>query len=424
MRWIVLCAVLCVGACTGSDEAPTAFDGASNGVVDDATHEADQKAFDRVESIAGGLGPLFNAQSCRECHQNPASGGGSQITELRAGHRDRKGHFINPRVSLADGATTISGRTLINDRAICPSGAFPDMEIQEHVPDTETIRALRISLNLLGDGFVEAVPDETFTQTASRQCRETHGRICGKAISVPVLEAPGKYGIGRFGWKDQHASLLSFAADAYLNEIGITNRLFPTEIAMLCDIVRDPEDDVGEDGLSNIDRFARFIRATKPPPQYARLAETEDAKAGSALFDSVGCAICHVRTMETAPAGTKLNGDVFTVPPALGGKAFHPFSDFLLHDVGTGDGIALSATEFFGARFLPIQPTYDGTANRLRTSPLWGGRVRSRLMHDGMSLSFTEAILRHRGEASLERRRFTHLTAREKQQLVAFLRSL
>jgi CxxC motif-containing protein (DUF1111 family) len=424
LRCIVLCALLCCAAGTASNEAPAAFDGASNGLVDDATHEADQKAFDRVEGIAAGLGPLFNAQSCRECHQTPASGGNSQITELRAGHHDSKGRFVNPRVSVADGAAVITGRALINDRAICPSGAFPDMEIQEHVPDTETIRAFRISLNLLGDGFVEAVPDDTFIQTATRQCRETRGRICGLAISVPVLEAPGKSRIGRFGWKDQHASLLSFAADAYLNEIGITSRLFPAEIAPLCDTVPDPEDDVGEDGLSNIDRVARFMRATKAPPRHARLAETEDVKAGSALFDLIGCALCHVRAMETAPAGTKLNGDAFTVPPALGGKVFHPFSDFLLHDVGTGDGIPLDVTESLAAGYPASQPKYDATANRLRTPPLWGVRVRGRLMHDGLSLTFTEAILRHRGEASLERRRFTRLTAREKQQLVAFLRSL
>ena len=245
MRCIVLCALLCCAASAGSDEAPAAFDGASNGLVDDATHEADQKAFDRVEGIAAGLGPLFNAQSCRECHQTPASGGSSQITELRAGHRDSKGRFVTPTVSIADGAAAVMGRTLINERAICPSGPFPETEIQEHVPNTENIRTLRISMNLLGDGFAEAVPDDTFIRTATRQCRETHGRICGMAISVPVLEAPGKFRIGRFGWKDQHASLLSFAADAYLNEIGITSRLFPAEITTQCDTVRDPEDETG-----------------------------------------------------------------------------------------------------------------------------------------------------------------------------------
>ena len=428
MKSLVLSLVLglSVGGAVGSgpEEAPAAFDGASNGLVDQDTHVADREEFDGVEGIADGLGPLYNAQSCRECHQNPDSGGPSQVAELRAGHRDAAGRFVNPRVPIGDGTTLITGRNLINDRAICPSAAFPALEIQERVPETETIRTLRMSLSLFGDGFVEAVPDDTLKALAARQCRETHGRICGRAISVPVLEAPGQTAIGRFGWKDQQASLLSFAADAYLNEMGITSRLEPTEVTTLCDTVKDPEDSTGEEGIADIDRFARFMRATKAPPRDSRLAETADAQKGSHLFDAIGCAVCHVRTLETAPTGTAVNGGAFTVPPALGGKAFHPFGDFLLHDVGTGDGIALATEEHFGPAFRGMQSTYEPTANRMRTPPLWGVRLRPRLLHDGRALTFTAAILRHRGEAALERGRFLALKEREKQQLLAFLRSL
>src|SRR5437879_7999030 len=74
-------------------EAPTGFDNRSNGTVDDSTHQADQDAFDEVEEIADGLGPLYNAQACRECHQNPTSGAASQITELRVGHLGPDGRF-------------------------------------------------------------------------------------------------------------------------------------------------------------------------------------------------------------------------------------------------------------------------------------------------------------------------------------------
>jgi len=325
---------------------------------------------------------------------------------------------------VADGAAVITGRTLINDRAICPNSAFPNIELQECVPDTENIRTLRTSLNLLGDGFVEAVPSKTLQAIAARQCRETRGRICGKTISVPVLEAPGTYDVGKFGWKDQHASLLSFAADAYLNEMGITNRLLPSEITTLCDTVKDPEDPNGPAGLADIDRFARFIRATKAPPRDTALAQTPDAKKGSALFVSIGCATCHISTLQTAPAGTKMNGGTFTVPPALGDKTFHPFGDFLLHDVGTGDGIVIAVLEHFGEPYRWMQSSYNPTANRMRTPPLWGVRTRSRLMHDGQSLTFTDAILRHRGEASKERKKFLGLKEKEKKQLLAFLKSL
>src|SRR5467141_4167658 len=215
-------------------EAPTGFDNKTNGLVDDATHAADQARFEETEAIADGLGPLYNAQSCRECHQNPTSGGSSQVSELRVGHRGPGGKFQNPEIPIARGAEIIKGRTLVNDRAICPNAAFPSTEIQERVPDSEEIRTFRVSLNLLGDGFVEAVPDQTFIDLAREQCKKNRKRICGQVLYVPILEAPGQTGVGRFGWKDQHASLLSFSADAYLNEMGITNRLQPDEVTNLC----------------------------------------------------------------------------------------------------------------------------------------------------------------------------------------------
>jgi CxxC motif-containing protein (DUF1111 family) len=409
---------------TCPNEAPAEFDGQTNGIVDQATHQVDQEKFDEVEDIPDGLGPIYNAQSCRECHQNPVSGGLSQITELRVGHRNSAGKFVNPSVPIADGTAVITGRTLINDRAICPNASFPNIQLQERVPETEKIRTLRTSLNLLGDGFIEAVPDETFKNLAADQCRKSHGKICGKAISVPVLEASGTNRIGRFGWKDQHASLLSFAGDAYLNEMGITNRLMPTEVTTLCDTVPDPEDTPGADGLADIDHFARFMRATKPPPRDAQLADTINAKKGSVLFNKIGCTACHVRTLETAPAGTPINGGTFTVPDALGGKQFHPFSDFLLHDVGTGDGIVIPVEEHFGRAYRDMQPTFNITANRMRTPPLWGVRTRSRLMHDGQSLTFEDAILRHLGEAEGARKKFRQLSEAEKKQLITFLKSL
>jgi len=424
---LVLFALL-LGAAVGDDkpEAPAALDGAPNGLVDQATHDKDREAFDEVEVLEEGLGPIYNAQSCRECHQNPVSGGLSQVTELRVGHRDAAGRFANPSVPVANGAAVVTGRTLINDRAVCPGGPYLDVELQERVLDTETIRTQRTSLNLLGDGFVEALADETIKTLADRQCKETKGRICGLALPVPVLEVPGQKAIGKFGWKAQQASLLSFSADAYLNEMGITSRLLPDEFVKLCDPKGEPEDQPEEDGLADIDRFARFMRATKAPPRDTKLAQTEDAMKGSALFDSIGCATCHVRTLQTAPAGTKVNAGALTVPEALGDRVFHPFGDFLLHDVGTGDGIAVAVVEHFGLAVARQEglSNLEPTANRMRTPPLWGVRMRSRLMHDGESETFTDAINRHKGEADKERKKFCKLKPREKEQLLAFLRSL
>ena len=100
--------------------------------------------------------------------------------------------------------------------------------------------------------------------------------------------------------------------------------------------------------LGDIDHFARFMRASKAPAQDSQLAQTPKAMRGSKLFEKVGCSICHVPTMTTAPAGTKINGGTYAIPDALGGKNFHPYRIFLLHDVGTGDGIVMAMQEHYG----------------------------------------------------------------------------
>ncbi len=374
-------------------EAAAGFDNQPNGMVDQATFDHDRETFEERDEIAKGLGPVYNAQGCVECHQNPVTGGISQVTVLRAGHRDAHGNFVEA-----------PGGSLIHDRAIHPS-------LQEYVLSGETIQTFRTSLTTLGDGYIEAIADETLIQLARQQARDTRGQIAGQVIQVPLLEAPGQTRVGRFGWKNQHASLLSFSADAYLNEIGITSRLLMQENTSMgrsvaaFDSVPEPED------LENdIDVFARFMRATKTPPRDAALAATPDARAGAQVFSVIGCAVCHVPSLNTAPPGTSLNGGSFVVPPALGNKVIHPYSDFLLHDVGTGDGI--------------VQNGDRATANKLRTPPLWGLRTRNRLLHDGTALTFEDALQGHRGEALSVMIRYRLLNEQQHAQLLRFLRSL
>src|SRR5438132_2849422 len=331
-----------------SSEAPTGFDNQSNGMVDDATHQADQVKFDEVENVSDGLGPLYNAQSCRECHQSPVSGGGSQVAELRVGHEGAHHRFETAEIPIARGTEIITGRTLVNERAICPNGAFPNTEIQERLPDSGNVRTTRLSLSLLGDGFVEAVADQTFIELARKQCKETHHKICGQAIFVPILEAHGHTGVGRFGWKDQHASLLSFSGDAYLNEMGITTRLFPDEVTKLCNTASEPNDVPDPDGLDDLDHFARFIRATKAPARDGQL-----------------------------PTWRNFSGE-----------------------------------DFHNARF------------KVRTAPLWSVRLRSRLMHDGASVTLRDAVTRHGGEASEVMHHFEKLSHADQEAILEFLRSL
>jgi CxxC motif-containing protein (DUF1111 family) len=411
-------------------EAPTGFDNMSNAVVDDQTHQSDQANFEHFEVISDGLGPLYNAQSCRECHQSPVTGGVSQVTELRVGHKGRDGKFQNAEIPINHGSEIIKGRSLVNQRAICPNAAFPAVEILERVPESETIRTFRTSLSLLGDGFVEAVDDSTLINISNRQCKQDHGKICGLIALVPILESPGETRVGRFGWKSQHASLLSFSGDAYLNEIGITNGLFPDEVTNLCNTVAEPNDKAGPDGLADIDRFARFIRATKAPARDAQQANAPTAKAGEILFAKTGCDICHVATLTTVAQGTVINGGKFTIPEALGSKTFHPYSDFLLHDIGTGDGIVVAIEEHYGKRMHQTKwrdlslEAFQDTANKIRTAPLWGVRMQPSLMHDGTSLTFRDAILRHRGEASGVTGHFESLSEADQAAIIEFLKSL
>ena len=392
----VLLAVPVVYAVTS--EAPAGFDNLTNGFEPQANMDSDRADFDQVEQISDGLGPNYNAQSCRECHQNPVSGTISQVTELRAGTFD--GYNFTPH----------PGGSLIFSRAIDPS-------IQVRALGTDNVATFRTSLNIAGDGFVEALPDSAFTNVQASQPYSMRGTI----IKVPVLEANGATRIGRFGWKDQHASLLSFASDAYLNEMGITNPLNPTEntsngrdvtflntqngVPALQDPV-DANDPFGHD----IGSFTRFMRSLKVPPRDTVLAATSDAKAGATLFSEIGCNICHVPTLTTAPAGTSFNGGTFIVPAALGSMNIHPYGDFMLHDVGTGDFI--------------VQNGGIGTLTLMRTAPLWGVRTRNRLMHDGENILRNDAILRHTNQAEAVIENYIYLSTTQKNQIITFLNSL
>ena len=348
--------------------------------------------FEEVERISDGLGPTYNAQSCRECHQNVVSGGSSQVAVQRTGRINGNGRFFEA-----------PGGSIIQSRA-----TFPD--IVEKVLDADEIRTFRISPSVLGDGYVECVSDSTILAIQAAQPVDMQGT----APEVAVIEGDGTARLGRFGWKCQHASIISFAGDAYLNEIGITNPLFPDEntssgvyvgYGTKYDPVPDPEDD-GTDA----EAFAFFLRSTTAP---ARAPITDIVKAGEKRFNQIGCVICHVASITTATAGTVINGGAYVVPNALGDKNFAPFSDFMLHDVGTGDGIPIE----------PL-PQFAGTVNQIRTAPLWGLQTRNRLMHDGLSFTYYDAIERHAGQAASVVTQFNLLTDKDKANIYAFLGSL
>jgi CxxC motif-containing protein (DUF1111 family) len=386
--------VLLLAAVTAT-EAPSGFDNQTNGFEPQASMDADREAFEKLEQPADGLGPVYNASSCGECHDSPVSGGLSQISELRAGIFD--GTRFTPH----------AGGSLIFDRAT-------DASIQVRVSQFDNVRALRTTNNALGDGFVEAIPDSALLAIQASQ----PPNMVGTVIQVPVLEAPGVTRIGRFGWKDQHASLLSFTVDAFLNEMGMTSPLLPNENTSNGNPVTafeqapEPNDPATASAPfgAKVEAFVRFMRSTKVPPRDLAAAASAPVQAGEKLFTLIGCNNCHTASITTAPAGTVLNGGTFVVPEALGSKVIHPFSDFLLHDVGTGDGI--------------VQNGGHATMNMLRTPPLWGMRTRTRLMHDGQSLTVNDSILRHGKQASSVIAAWSLLTTRQKNQLARYLNSL
>jgi CxxC motif-containing protein (DUF1111 family) len=463
-------------------EAPAGFNNATNGFEDQAAFDKDRAKFEEIEAISDGLGPVYNATSCVSCHQNPVTGSSSQVAEIRAGHHEPDPD--NPdRVIFVESP----GGSLIHQRAI-------DAAIQEHVLPEDTVRTLRMSTNLLGNGFVEVIPDSDILKIRASQPRG----MKGLPVAVPVVVS-GKQGaggdfefvfverLGRFGWKCQEASLVNFSAGAYLNEMGITNPLNPKENlsngrdVSQFDHVPDPEDKADPNDPDNkihpfgddVKAFTRFLRSSQAPPRDAALSATQDVREGEKLFrnnQALGCAICHHPDYTTPQAGTPIGAlagggdpstgsDLGTVPPALGNKIIHPFSDFMLHDIGTGDGIAqtqhaqrpphgfanlqkapdevrtregiarvAARPQPGNRRALSDQPGLDQrTINRMRTAPLWGLRVRPQLLHDGSALTIDEAIRRHKGQAEEVTEKYLKLVADhpdQARQLIAFLNSL
>jgi len=361
--------------------------------ADECDFETAAEEFTGPESVADGLGPIFNGVGCGECHVVPILGGFGQVVEKRAG-------FFNGREFIDH-----PGGSLIQDRAT----VAPLQELT--MPAHTNVTAFRGTLSVLGDGFVEAIDSGTLEDLRRQQPSSMRGRL----IEVPVLEAPGRTRAGRFGWKNQQASLVSFSADAYKNEMGITSPLEPeentsngTSVVPWDEVPGEPAvvDDEGVD----VELFALFMRSTLAPPRDIERSRTADARDGSGLFNSTGCAVCHTRDITTAPPGSLINGGAFRVPGTLGNKIIHPFSDFLLHDIGTGDGI--------------VQNGGAATRNEVRTVPLWGLRTRGRFMHDGLSFNLTDAILRHDNQARSARDAFRGMSSRSKDKLLAFLMSL
>jgi CxxC motif-containing protein (DUF1111 family) len=336
-------------------------------------------AFEEVEEVPR-LGPIFNARGCAECHTFPTTGGASAVNEVRFG---RLSHGVFDDLAS-------QGGSLLQLFAIKP-------ECQELLPANANVVGHRNSTPLFGAGLIEAIPDAQIEAYANVLQANYPGQA-GQAHYVPSVSEGGQVHVGRFGWKSQQAKLLDFSADAYVNEMGITSDLFPKENAPngdqdkldACDETPGVVEDTGP-GTRDIDRFANFMRLLAPPP---RGPQTFQVHVGEGIFHVLGCARCH------HPSFTAVSSD-----PAIDRQIVAAYSDFLLHNVGTGDGIG---------------PFVD----KFRTPPLWGLRVSAPYLHDGSAATPRQAILGHDGQARLARKGFELLPNAAQEALLAFLNSL
>ncbi len=402
-----------------------------------------QRTFIEVDDLPK-LGPVFNGRSCGGCHFQPALGGsGAFINEVRVRNDPTGGplHIFasdnilrggpqheGPMTFFANGLeSTPIGCQVTSPRCRHSACQREEMHRSTFKPDLPicdpTSKAFaggancvaeRQSTALFGLGFVEAIDDGTFQAIAAGQPDAIRG-------TVKTVTEYGRFRVARFGWKDDMATLRAFAAGAYLNEVGITSPDQPHEVST-CAMKKtrfgvalakadEPEDPTGADGRADIDRFADFMRALDAPPT---ADEDADAQAGETLFGTVGCAGCHVATITTAatpssflpPSTGGVPVDPVLADQMLGGQTIHPYSDFLLHDMGAlGDGIASGAA---GPRMM-------------RTAPLWGVRAKSRLLHDGRASTIEEAVGYHDGQAAASRAAFQALPDGDRARVVAFL---
>lgn len=342
--------------------------------------------FNTVETIHDGLGPVFNEKSCGSCHNIGATGGTGVQFEVRAGR------LVN---GVFDSLASQGGQLF---QLFGVAGQIPGCNVGgEVVPSNANVTAKRRTTALFGLGLVDATPDSTFTGLASSEPSGIRGRV-----NMVQNIAAGRNTVGKFGWKAQVPTLHQFSGDAYLNEMGITNPEFPTESApqgdpsrvAACDLVPGLEDD-GED----VDLFTNFMTFLAPAPTATR---SPQAQAGDPLFTQVGCDGCHRRTLTSGSNAVA----------ALSNKTYHPFSDFLLHDMGSlGDNIGGQG---------------QAGLREMRTAPLWGIRFANPndLLHDGRAHSLQDAILMHAGQAQASRDAFNALSSTNKQNLIEFIKTL
>ncbi len=359
-----------------------------------------QARFTFIWTPQTGLGPVFTGRSCVGCHASPTGGGFSAtISDTLFGTVNSGGTFnylVNEGGPLLQPLTIAS----VPNSGNCPVPG-------EILPSNATVTSKRIVPALFGDGLIDAIPDSTILANAVDKGDGIHGTANMSA------DLNGNLRPGRFGFKAVRPTLLQFVSDAFQHEIGVTSPLNPNEdlpqgnpIPSGCVLGGEPNDVQGH-SLITIFQMVEFLAPHVPAPLSGA------AQAGEQTFNSIGCANCHIPSMQTAGSvfvPLNLTGSVEGPSVALSNQAVNLYSDLLLHNMGS-----VLADNF---------PEGQATGSQWRTTPLWGLSQRTVYLHDGRTSDLTTAILDHGGEASVVVGRFSTLSSTDRSDLLAFLNSL
>ena len=381
--------------------------------------------FIEEETVADGLGPTMNLDSCGGCHLQPAIGGSSPAVNPQVAFASKMGNSV-PSFLSANGPIR-EARFIRNANGSADGGVhslftIPGCGFREDFKGAVANKNVifRIPTPVFGAGLIEQISDSAIlANLAANGTQKRSFGIGGRVNRVRVGTITGQPNvngndgtISRFGWKAQNQSLLLFSGEAYNVEMGISNELFPSErnqtacqsATSVPNDVTNPDGATPLDALNAIEKFALFMRFLAPPtPSSNTPGGAQSIANGRSLFDTTGCALCHTPTLNTGKS---------TVA-SLSNKSANLYSDLLVHNMGTGlaDGISQG----------------QAGPQDFRTAPLWGLGKRIFFLHDGRTSDLLVAIQQHQSsgsEANAVIQRFTGLGTSQKQDLLNFLRSL
>lgn len=378
-----------------------------------------------------GLGPLFNARSCDACHNNdgrgrpPEKAGERPVsmvvqfgTSTPGAHNEpgadpRYGGNLNP---FAIGGVEPEGTVRIELREVhgqfadgeaytlqAPTYVFEELAYGELSPDTRF--SPRIAPAVFGSGLLEAIPEAQILERNDPDDANGDG-ISGRANRVWDIRA-GRVVLGRIAWKANQPDVAHQTAAAFSSEIGMSTSLRPEQICTEAQTACRAAPDGGTPEISDeiFQHIVDYQQMLAVPAR--RDLDSPEVKRGARLFLEAGCESCHRATFVTGEMPDQ---------PWLSRQTIHPFTDLLLHDMGT--------------ELADDRADFEASGNEWRTPPLWGIGLQqtvnghTRLLHDGRARDLSEAILWHGGEGEQAKQAFLNLSKADREALLRFLNSL